>query len=162
VPVEVVSIKEGPTVTQIGLEPGEIVRELNDGEVLRRRVSVATIQRLSNDLALALAASPIRIEAPVPGRPYVGIEVPNTSKSLVTLRGILESKEFAHANSPLAVALGRDVSGDPVVADLARMPHLLIAGATGSGKSVCINALVTSILISIVLTLLLYLLSRLR
>ena len=76
----------------------------------------------------------------MPGRPYVGIEVPNPAKTLVSLRSILESKEFAKVGSPLAVALGRDVSGDPVVADLTRMPHLLIAGATGSGKSVCINA----------------------
>lgn len=148
VPVEVVSIKEGPTVTQFGLEPGEIVRELRNGEVLRRRVSVASILRLQNDLALALAAPSLRIEAPVPGRPYVGIEVPNTAKTLVSLRSILESKEFARAASPLTVALGRDVSGDPVVADLTRMPHLLIAGATGSGKSVCINALICSLLMN--------------
>ena len=94
-PVEVVSIKEGPTVTQFGLEPGEIVRELRSGEVLRRRVSVHSILRLSNDLALALAAPSIRIEAPVPGRPYVGIEMPNSAKTMVGLRSILESKEFA-------------------------------------------------------------------
>jgi S-DNA-T family DNA segregation ATPase FtsK/SpoIIIE len=150
VPVEVVSIKEGPTVTQFGLEPGEVVRELSNGEVLRRRVSVATIMRLSNDLALALAAASIRIEAPVPGRPYVGIEVPNSAKATVTLRGIIESKDFARVRgvSALALALGRDVSGDPVVADLTRAPHLLIAGATGSGKSVCINAVVSALLMN--------------
>ena len=150
VPVEVVSVKEGPTVTQFGLEPGEVVRELSNGEVLRRRVSVATIQRLSNDLALALAATAIRIEAPVPGRPYVGIEVPNTAKTMVSLRSILESRDFQRVSnvSRLAIALGRDVSGDPVVADLTRMPHLLIAGATGSGKSVCINAIVTALLMN--------------
>jgi DNA segregation ATPase FtsK/SpoIIIE, S-DNA-T family len=148
VPVEVVSIKEGPTVTQFGLEPGEVVRELNNGEVLRRRVSVATIMRLSNDLALALSAASIRIEAPVPGRPYVGIEIPNTAKTMVPLRGLLESKEFVRSNSPLLVALGRDVAGDAVLADLTRMPHLLIAGATGSGKSVCINAIVSSLLMN--------------
>lgn len=148
VPVEVVSIKEGPRVTQYGLEPGEIVRELRNGEVIRRRVSVASILRLQNDLALALAAPSLRIEAPVPGRPYVGVEVPNVANTLVSLRNILESKEFARVDSPLAIALGRDVSGDPVVADLTRMPHLLIAGATGSGKSVCINAMICSLLMN--------------
>lgn len=148
VPVEIVSIKEGPTVTQFGLEPGELVRELRGGETIRRRVSVSSILRLQNDLALALAAPSLRIEAPVPGRPYVGIEVPNTTKTLVSLRSILESKDFARSGSPLTVALGRDVSGDPVVADLTRMPHLLIAGATGSGKSVCINAIICSLLMN--------------
>ncbi len=147
-PVEVISIKEGPTITQFGLEPGEIVKELRTGETIRRRVPVHSIIRLSNDLALALAAPSIRIEAPVPGRPYVGVEVPNATKTLVSLRSILESREFARVGSPLAVALGRDVSGDPVVADLTRLPHLLIAGATGSGKSVCINAIVCSLLMN--------------
>ena len=148
VPVEVVSIKEGPTVTQFGLEPGEIVKELRGGEIVRRRTSVHSIQRLSNDLALALAAASIRIEAPVPGRPYVGIEIPNSAKTMVTLRSILESAEFAKVHSPLAVALGRDVAGDPVIADVTRLPHLLIAGATGSGKSVCINAIISSLLMN--------------
>ncbi len=148
VPVEVVSIKEGPTVTQFGLEPGEIVRELRNGEVVRRRVPVSSILRLNNDLALALAAASLRIEAPVPGQPYVGIEAPNPVKLMVSLRSVLESREFIRLNAPLAVALGRDVAGDPVVADLVRMPHLLIAGATGSGKSVCINALICSLLMS--------------
>lgn len=147
VPVEIVSIKEGPTVTQFGVEPGEHVKE-RDGQLIRRRVSVQSILRLRDDLALELAAASLRIEAPVPGRPYVGIEVPNTAKVLVSLRNILESDAFLSVRSPLTVALGRDVSGDPVVADLARMPHLLIAGATGSGKSVCINAIVTSLLMS--------------
>jgi S-DNA-T family DNA segregation ATPase FtsK/SpoIIIE len=148
VPVEVISIKEGPTVTQFGLEPGEVIKDLRNGEVVRRRVSVHSIQRLSNDLALALSAASIRIEAPVPGRPYVGIEIPNSTKTMVSLRSILESSEFAKVRSPLAVALGRDVAGDPVVADLGRLPHLLIAGATGSGKSVCINALVSTLLMN--------------
>ncbi|HDN80046.1 MAG TPA: DNA translocase FtsK, partial [Chloroflexi bacterium] len=98
---------------------------------------------LADDLALALAASPIRIEAPVPGRPYVGIEVPNDEPSLVSLREVMESKEFREMKSPLKLALGKGVSGQPVVADLTAMPHLLIAGATGSGKSVCINSIVT-------------------
>ncbi len=148
VPVEVVSIKEGPTVTQFGLEPGEIIKELRNGETQRRRVSVHSILRLNNDLALALAAPSIRIEAPVPGRPYVGIEIPNTDKTMVGLRGILESKQFAKVASPLALALGRDVSGDPIVVDLTKMPHLLIAGATGSGKSVCLNAIISSLLMN--------------
>ena len=149
VPVEVVSIKEGPTITQFGLEPGEVVRETSDGEIMRRRVTVNRILRLSNDLALALAApGPIRIEAPVPGRPYVGIEVPNPHKSMVPLRPLLETRDYARLKSPLAIALGRDVAGDPVVADLTRMPHLLIAGATGSGKSVCINAIIASLLMN--------------
>ena len=148
VPVEVVSIKEGPTVTQFGLEPGEWIREMRGGETVRRRVSVSNILRLNNDLALALAAPSLRIEAPVPGRPYLGIEVPNSAKTLVNLRNILESKEFAKNGSPLMVALGRDVSGDPIVADLTRMPHLLIAGATGSGKSVCVNAIICSLLMN--------------
>ena len=121
---------------------------MRNGEVLRRRVTVSSILRLSNDLALALAAPSLRIEAPVPGRPYVGIEVPNAAKTTVNLRNILESKDFAKIGSPLAVALGRDVSGDPVVADLTRMPHLLIAGATGSGKSVCVNAIICSLLMN--------------
>ena len=148
IPVEVVSIKEGPTVTQFGVEPGELVREMRNGEVLRRRVTVSSILRLNNDLALALAAPSLRIEAPVPGRPYVGIEVPNAAKTMVNLRNILESKDFVKVGAPLAVALGRDVSGDPVVADLTRMPHLLIAGATGSGKSVCVNAIICSLLMN--------------
>ncbi len=148
IPVEVISIKEGPRVTQFGLEPGEIIKELRSGEIRRRRVPVASILRLTNDLALALAAPSLRIEAPVPGRPYVGVEVPNTDQSLVSLRNVLETREFKRASAPLVIGLGRDVAGDPVVVDLARMPHLLIAGATGSGKSVCINALITSLLMN--------------
>lgn len=147
VPVEIVSIKEGPTVTQFGVQPGEVVLE-RDGQLIHRKVSVQRILKLRDDLALELAAASLRIEAPVPGRPYVGIEVANTAKTLVNLRGVLESEGFAAAGAPLAVALGRDVSGDPVVLNLARMPHLLIAGATGSGKSVCVNSIICSILMS--------------
>jgi S-DNA-T family DNA segregation ATPase FtsK/SpoIIIE len=99
-------------------------------------------------LALALSAERLRIEAPVPGRPYVGIEVPNVRTSVVRLRPILETELFYRLNSPLAIALGRDVSGQPVVADLARMPHVLIAGTTGSGKSVCIAALTTCLVMN--------------
>jgi len=107
------------------------------------KVRVAQIASLQRDLALALSAERLRIEAPVPGRAYVGIEVPNLRSSLVRLRPLLETEAFYKIGSPLAIALGRDVSGGPLVADLARMPHLLIAGTTGSGKSVCIAALAT-------------------
>jgi len=112
-----------------------------EGDANRQKVRVAQISALGRDLALALAAERLRIEAPVPGRPYVGIEVPNSRSTIVRMRPVLEAEAFYKAASSLAIALGRDVSGQPVVADLARMPHLLIAGTTGSGKSVCIAAL---------------------
>lgn len=143
VPAEVVEISQGPVVTQFGVRPGYIEREKSDGSIKRRKVRVSKITSLSKDLALALAASPIRIEAPVPGRPVVGIEVPNSEISLVSLRGVMESEEFQHLDSKLKIALGRGVAGQPVVTDLATMPHLLISGATGSGKSVCINSITT-------------------
>ena len=145
VPVTVVEVNKGPVVTQFGVKPGYVVRRIR-GEEKRMKVKVSKIQALSNDLSLALAASPIRIEAPVPGRDIVGIEVPNQSISMVTLRSILESEEFESMNAPLKIALGQDVSGRAVAASLARMPHLLIAGATGSGKSVCVNAIICSLL----------------
>jgi S-DNA-T family DNA segregation ATPase FtsK/SpoIIIE len=112
-------------------------------EAQQIKVRVAQIASLQKDLALALSAERLRIEAPVPGKPYVGIEVPNSHQSNVRLRALLETDAFHKIGAPLALVLGRDVSGQPVVADLARMPHLLIAGATGSGKSVCITALAT-------------------
>ncbi|NOZ26847.1 MAG: DNA translocase FtsK [Chloroflexi bacterium] len=143
VPVRVVEVNVGPAVTQFGVEPLYIER---GGR--RRKVRVSRIQALANDLALALAAPAVRIEAPVPGRPYVGIEVPNSNTALVNLRGIMESPEFQRLRSPLAIALGRGVSGAPAVADLTHMPHLLIAGATGSGKSVCVNSIVTCLLMN--------------
>ncbi len=146
VPVEVVDINVGPTVTQFGVRPGTLARRGPGGEAVQRRVRVSRIRSLANDLALALEAPTIRIEAPVPGKGYVGIEVPNSRSDLVPLRTVLESPEFAQIKSPLAVALGRDVAGQPVAADLAAMPHLLIAGATGSGKSVCIHSIVSSLL----------------
>ncbi len=139
----VVEATQGPAVTQFGLLPGYIERPGPEGEVRRQKVRVAQIAALANDLALALAAPSLRIEAPVPGRGLIGIEVPNRQISVVRLRGLLASPEFRKVGSPLAIALGRDVAGRPVVADLAAMPHLLIAGTTGSGKSVCINALIT-------------------
>jgi S-DNA-T family DNA segregation ATPase FtsK/SpoIIIE len=144
VEVKVREINQGPAVTQFSLEPGYMATK--DAKGNPRKVRVSRIVNLANDLALALAAAPIRIEAPIPGRPYVGLEVPNTSTNLVTLRSLMESDQFFRARGPLKLALGQDVSGIPVVADLASMPHLLIAGATGSGKSVCINAMVACLL----------------
>jgi len=143
VPVKVIEVNQGPVVTQFGLEPLFTEHRLSSGEVRRRKVRVSKISALANDLALALAASPIRIEAPVPGRSIVGVEVPNNELALVGLRGVMESTAYKKKRSRLKIALGRGVSGEPVVANLATMPHLLIAGATGSGKSVCINAITT-------------------
>ncbi|MSQ35571.1 MAG: DNA translocase FtsK [Dehalococcoidia bacterium] len=171
VDARVTQINEGPTVTQFGVEPGWDVRtrtllerdpsgqplldpegqpRLRDVEVSRTRIRVNRITALGNDLALALATPALRIEAPVPGKSVVGIEVPNASARVVTLRSVMESAAFrkATAAQPLSIALGAGVSGDPVVADLATMPHLLIAGATGSGKSVCLNAIITCLLMN--------------
>jgi S-DNA-T family DNA segregation ATPase FtsK/SpoIIIE len=109
-------------------------------------VKISRITGLSDDIALRLATSGVRIEAPIPNKAAVGIEVPNRSSSVVCLREIIDSKEFMGAKSPLAVALGKDISGKTVIADLARMPHLLIAGTTGSGKSVCTHSMIQSVL----------------
>jgi len=141
-PAQVVEINRGPTITQFGVEP--LFVESRAG---RTRVRVSKIVSLSDDLALALAAPRIRIQAPVPGRSYVGIEVPNDEMTLVTLRDILESEAFLRSRKPLSFALGRDVSGHPVGAEVTGMPHLLIAGTTGSGKSVCVNAILTCLLL---------------
>ena len=147
IPAKVVGYRVGPTVTQFAVEPGFVEKGGSEEEQDNRiKVRVAQIAGLRRDLALALSAERLRIEAPVPGRPYVGIEVPNSRTSMVRLRPILETEAFYKVGSPLAVALGRDVSGLPVVADLSTMPHLLIAGTTGSGKSVCIAA-ITSCLV---------------
>jgi DNA segregation ATPase FtsK/SpoIIIE, S-DNA-T family len=170
VDARVASINQGPTVTQFGVEPGwetktrtvavrdDRGRQVYDRDgrpqtrtetVSRTRVRVNRITSLANDLALALAAPTIRIEAPVPGKPIIGIEVPNTTTSLVAIRSVVESTAFQKANlrSRLAIALGKGVSGEPVAADLGKMPHLLIAGATGSGKSVCINSIIACFLL---------------
>ncbi len=147
-PVQVVEANQGPAVTQFGLRPGTIVRRDRKGNEKRIKVRVSQIQALSNDLSLALAASPIRIEAPVPGRDVVGVEVPNVQISLVSLRGVMESEEFQKRKGGLTFGLGRDVSGQSAVADMVRMPHLLIAGATGSGKSVCVNAIIAALLLT--------------
>ncbi len=133
--MKVARIQEGPVVTQYALEvePG---------------IKLSRIETLADNLALALSARSIRIEAPIPGEPYVGIEIPNAAFDLVTLKEVLASRNYAEASdrSKLAFALGQDVAGQPFSADLAKMPHLLIAGATGSGKSVCVNAIIASIL----------------
>ncbi len=142
-PARVVEINRGPTITQFGVEPAFV--QGRGGQ--RVKVKVSKINSLADDLALALAAASIRIEAPVPGKGYVGIEVPNPEVSLVALRDVMESEAFQRVDSRLRIALGRDVSGHPAAADLATMPHLLLAGTTGSGKSVCINSIVTCLLL---------------
>jgi len=142
-PARVVEINRGPTITQFGVEPDFI-----EGRRGRRtKVKVGKISALVDDLALALAASSIRIEAPVPGKGYVGIEVPNQEVSLVALRDVMASDTFQNIFSRLRLGLGMDVSGRAIAADLAAMPHLLIAGTTGSGKSVCVNAIISSLLL---------------
>ncbi len=162
VEAKVVQINMGPTVTQFGVEPGwdrkykEIRERDKDGivqtrmeEISKTRIRVERISSLTNDLALALAASSIRIEAPVPGKSMVGIEVPNTVFGSVSLRSVIESAAFQkiEARSRIAIALGKGAGGEAVAADLARMPHLLIAGATGSGKTVCLNSIVCCLLL---------------
>jgi S-DNA-T family DNA segregation ATPase FtsK/SpoIIIE len=142
-PARVIEINRGPTITQFGVEP-----EFIEGRGGRRiKVKVGKISALADDLALALAASRIRVEAPVPGKGYVGIEVPNQEISLVALRDVMEAESFQRVSSRLRLGLGKDVSGNAVAADLTAMPHLLIAGTTGSGKSVCINAIISSLLL---------------
>jgi S-DNA-T family DNA segregation ATPase FtsK/SpoIIIE len=148
VPVKVVEVNQGPVITQFGLEPGYLERPERNGKIKKVKIKVNKISALANDLALALAASPIRIEAPIPGRSLVGIEVPNSEISLVSLKSVMATDAFAEIDSTLAIGLGQDVSGQPVVGDLATMPHLLIAGATGSGKSVCINSLIACLLLN--------------
>ncbi len=143
VPARVTGYRVGPTVTQFAVEPGFTEKPGMEGEIIRQKVRVSQISALSRDLALALSAERLRIEAPVPGESFVGIEVPNQRISIVRMRTLLESGAFKKLGSSLGIALGRDVSGQPVVGDLGRMPHLLIAGTTGSGKSVCIAAITT-------------------
>ncbi len=140
VPARIIHVETGPTVTQFGIEPLYIER---NGQ--KRKISVRRIVGLADDLALALSAHAVRMEAPVPGRPYVGLEVPNPHKSLVSLRGIMESAEMRKGGI-MALPLGRNTAGAPVVMDLTKAPHMLIAGSTGSGKSVCINTIVTGLL----------------
>jgi S-DNA-T family DNA segregation ATPase FtsK/SpoIIIE len=144
IPAKVVGFRTGPTVTQFAVEPGYIDKA--DDE--RQKIRVSQISSLQRDLALALSAERLRIEAPVPGKSYVGIEIPNANSSFVQLRPLIESEAFHRINSPLALTLGRDVSGRPVISDLATMPHMLIAGTTGSGKSVCITALTACLIMN--------------
>lgn len=133
VKAKVVEVQQGPAITRYELQPPPGVK-------------VSKIVNLTDDLSLALAASGVRIEAPVPGKAVVGIEVPNKETSLVCFREIITTDKFQNALSKLTIALGKDITGSPIIADLAKMPHLLIAGTTGSGKSVCVNTLITSIL----------------
>ncbi len=142
-PVKVKEVNQGPVVTQFGVEPLYVTNSRGK----QTRVKVSKIASLADDLALALSAKTIRIEAPVPRKGLVGIEVPNQEIALVALRDIIESKAWEAVRSPLRLGLGQDVSGAPFVADLRAMPHLLIAGTTGSGKSVCINAILTALLL---------------
>ena len=142
-PAQVVAISRGPSITQFGVEP--LFLETRGG--IRTKVRVSKIASLSDDLALALAAPRIRIQAPVPGHSYVGIEVPNEEMAMVALRDILESEIYTRNTKPLNFGLGRDVAGLPIIASLENMPHLLIAGTTGSGKSVCVNSILTCMLL---------------
>ena len=141
-PGTVVEINSGPVITQYGVEPAKLTAKSGK----QHRVSVSAIAKLDKDLQLALGAKSIRVEAPVPGKEYVGIEVPNPDAARVSLRVVMDSKSYQRIESPLAIALGVSVDGRPVSADLTQMPHLLIAGATGSGKSVCVNAIINSII----------------
>ncbi|MFW6438068.1 MAG: DNA translocase FtsK 4TM domain-containing protein, partial [Armatimonadota bacterium] len=136
VEAKVVAYERGPVITRYEVEPGAGIR-------------VGKIVNLSDDLAMALAAVDVRVEAPIPGKSAVGIEVPNQHRAVVSLRSLLEEPEVRNHRSPLAVALGRDIAGHAVVADLYRMPHLLVAGATNSGKSVCLHSIIVSILMRV-------------
>ncbi len=133
VEAEVVDVNYGPTITRYEIQPAPGVK-------------VSKILSLSDDIALSLAASDVRIEAPIPGKAAVGIEIPNLEQAMVTVKEILASDEFIEAESKLTMALGKDIAGQTVVADLGKMPHMLVAGATGSGKSVFINSIINSIL----------------
>ena len=163
VDASVVEINAGPTVTQFGVEPGwdikykEVKQKTADGktevfreEISRTRVKVDRISSLANDMALALAAPTIRIEAPVPGKSFVGVEVPNVTSDMVSLRGVVETPTFQKllSKTKMAIALGKGAGGDSVVADLTKMPHLLVAGATGSGKTVCLNTIVCCLIMN--------------
>ncbi len=146
--VDVVDVKVGPTVTQYAVQP---FREGKEGETAYGRTRISKIASLQSDLALSLSAKRLRLETPVPGHSYIGIEVPNKKPSVVALRSVYESKAYqeqaAKKKSPLFIPLGRDVSGSPIGIDLSQMPHLLIAGTTGSGKSVCIAAMAAALVL---------------
>ncbi|MBI3631529.1 MAG: DUF87 domain-containing protein [Candidatus Staskawiczbacteria bacterium] len=133
IPVEMAEVSVGPTVTQYAFKPAEGVK-------------LSKITTLSNNLALALAAHPIRIEAPIPGKSLVGIEVPNKVRSVIALRNLIAHQDYQNATTPLLVALGKNVAGAPLYADLTEMPHMLVAGATGTGKTIFLNSLILSLL----------------
>ena len=133
IPVEISEVNIGPAVTQYAFKPAEGVK-------------LSRILALQNDLALSLAAHPIRIEAPIPGRSLVGIEIPNKTRAIVSLRSLIENPEFISGSAILPMALGKDVSGRPIFADLARMPHMLVAGTTGSGKTIALNNIIISLI----------------
>jgi len=167
-PVWVRETNPGPVVTQFGVEPRVFNAKClackqvffmaggkakcpacgseNVVETEETKVKVSRIKALADDLALALEAKTLRVEAPIPGKGLIGIEVPNPEIALVALRDVMESERYEALDSPLKLCLGQDVSGQPAVADLTAMPHLLIAGTTGSGKSVCINAIIAALL----------------
>lgn len=130
---KVINVHRGPTITRFEIQPAAGVK-------------VSRIVNLADDLALSLAATGVRIEAPIPGKSAIGLEIANKAKATVYLREVLETDDFLNSSSKLAIALGKDIAGEPVIADMMEIPHLLIAGATGSGKSVCLNAIITSLL----------------
>jgi len=147
VPADFEGAYKGPSVTQYLIKPGYVERTVR-GERKRIKVKVSKIAGLANDLALALSASSVRIEAPIPGTGYVGVEVPNQEGNKVGLKELMESDVFEGSKAKLPIALGEDVKGQPIISDMTRMPHLLIAGATGAGKSVCINSIITCLLLT--------------
>lgn len=142
-PGKVVEMNPGPVITQFGVEPDYVMGRAGK----KTRVEVVAIARLEADLAMALSAKSIRIEAPAPGKGFVGIEVPNDESTLVGLYDIMASPEFERISSKLRIALGLAVNGSPIAADLMTLPHLLIAGTTGSGKSACLNAIISCLLL---------------
>ncbi len=146
VPARVAGYRVGPTIIQYAVEPGFVEKVNEEGDIVRKKVRVSQISALNRDLSLALSVERLRIEAPIPGHSFVGIEIPNRNSTLVRLKPIILSEEFIKISSTLKIVLGLDVSGNPVVADLARMPHLLIAGTTGSGKSVYLTSLITCLI----------------
>lgn len=144
--VEVVGVKSGPTVTQYAVQPFAQVD--HNGQKFVQRVRVTRVAALAQDLSLALSAPRVRIQAPVPGTNYIGVEVPNPRPGVVSLRPIIESERFYRHKSPLTIGLGREVDGTPFAADLTSMPHLLVGGTTGSGKSVCLSAITTCLVMN--------------
>jgi len=148
IPIKVAGYRVGPTIIQYAVEPGFVEKVNDNGDIVKKKVRVSQISGLKKDLALALSVSRLRIEAPIPGHAFVGVEIPNRNSVLVRLKAVLESVDFRKQNSSLSLALGLDVSGNPIVADLVKMPHLLVAGTTGSGKSVCITSIISCIVMN--------------